>query len=75
MDRFAFGAAGLDWEKFVVIDPKFFRPAEVELLVGDASKAARKLGWKPKVDFKGLVTMMVEADIKAHEKAIRAAKA
>jgi len=70
----AFGAAELDWEKYVVIDPKFFRPAEVELLVGDSSKALKKFGWKPKVDFKGLVTMMVESDIKAHQKAIRNAE-
>ena len=71
----AFGAAGLDWEKFVVIDKKFFRPAEVELLVGDASKAFNKFGWKPKVDFKGLVTMMVDSDLKAQEKAMRNARA
>jgi len=70
----AFGAAELDWEKYVGIDPKFFRPAEVELLVGDSSKALKKFGWKPKVDFKGLVTMMVTSDIKAHQKAIRNAE-
>ncbi len=64
----AFGAAGLDWEKFVVIDERFLRPAEVELLVGDPSKARKKFGWRPKVDFKGLVTMMVEADIAALER-------
>ncbi|MDP2689676.1 MAG: GDP-mannose 4,6-dehydratase [Deltaproteobacteria bacterium] len=64
----AFAAAGLDWEKFVVMDERFLRPAEVELLVGDPSKAREKFGWRPKVDFKGLVTMMVEADLKALER-------
>lgn len=60
----AFGAAGLDWNKYVVIDPKFLRPAEVELLVGDPAKAGKKLGWKPKVSLQELVKMMVDADIK-----------
>lgn len=60
----AFGAAGLDWEKHVKIDPRFIRPAEVDLLVGDPSKAKKKLNWRPKVGFRELVTMMVEADIK-----------
>jgi GDPmannose 4,6-dehydratase len=59
----AFDAAGLDWEKYVKVDPKFMRPAEVNLLLGDASKARKVLGWKPKVSFKGLVGMMVENDI------------
>ena len=59
----AFGYAGLDWEKYVVVDPKFFRPAEVDLLLGDPTKAKTKLGWKPAVDFKGLVKMMVDADM------------
>jgi GDPmannose 4,6-dehydratase len=59
----AFGHAGLDWEKYVVVDPKFFRPAEVDLLLGDPAKAKTKLGWKPAVDFKGLVRMMVDADL------------
>ncbi len=60
----AFGAAGLDWKKYVVMDPKFLRPAEVELLVGDPAKAMKKLGWKPRVSFEELVKMMVEADLK-----------
>ncbi|HBG46741.1 MAG TPA: GDP-mannose 4,6-dehydratase [Deltaproteobacteria bacterium] len=60
----AFGTAGLDWEKYVVLDPKFLRPAEVELLVGDPAKAKKKLGWEPKVSFHELVRMMVDADIK-----------
>jgi GDPmannose 4,6-dehydratase len=59
----AFGHAGLDWEKHVVIDEKFFRPAEVDLLIGDSTKARATLGWEPKVDFTGLVTMMVDADL------------
>lgn len=62
--KLAFEAAGLDWEKYVVIDPKFFRPAEVELLIGSPKKAEEKLGWKPKKSFKELVKMMVEGDLK-----------
>ena len=61
----AFGAAGLDYENHVVIDPAFIRPAEVDLLVGDATKAQRQLGWKCDVDFYGLVEMMVAADLAA----------
>ena len=60
----AFGIVGLDWQKYVEIDPKYFRPAEVDLLIGDPSKAKEKLDWEPKVKFKDLVKMMVEADIK-----------
>ena len=60
----AFATADLDWEKYVVQDPRFMRPAEVDFLVGDSSKAKRILGWSPEYDFKGLVKMMVEADIK-----------
>ncbi|MBE7416070.1 MAG: GDP-mannose 4,6-dehydratase [Deltaproteobacteria bacterium] len=59
----AFDRAGLDWKKHVIIDPAFFRPAEVELLVGDPSKAKLVLGWKPRVSFEELVRMMVDADI------------
>jgi GDPmannose 4,6-dehydratase len=59
----AFGHAGLDWEKYVRLDPKFLRPAEVEHLIGDASKARAALGWKPEVDFPQLVKMMVDADL------------
>lgn len=59
----AFSEVGLDWEKYVVVDPKFVRPAEVEMLIGDASKARRILGWKPKIKFKELVKMMVKADV------------
>jgi GDPmannose 4,6-dehydratase len=59
----AFDHVGLDWEKYVVIDEKFFRPAEVDLLVGDASKARDKLGWVPKTSFPDLVKLMVDADV------------
>jgi GDPmannose 4,6-dehydratase len=62
----AFDHVGLDWRKHVVQDAKFLRPAEVDLLVADASKASRKLGWKPKVNFKQLVHMMVDADLERH---------
>jgi GDPmannose 4,6-dehydratase len=59
----AFGVVGLDWRNFVKVDPRYFRPAEVDLLVGDASKARKTLGWKPRIKFKELVQMMVEADL------------
>jgi GDPmannose 4,6-dehydratase len=59
----AFGHIGIDWRQYVVVDPKFRRPAEVDVLLGDASKARGKLGWEPKVSFPELVQMMVEADL------------
>jgi GDPmannose 4,6-dehydratase len=59
----AFGRVNLDWEKYVRIDPRFLRPAEVDHLIGDSSKARRVLGWTPSVDFRGLVHMMVDADL------------
>jgi GDPmannose 4,6-dehydratase len=59
----AFGHVGLDWERYVVIDERFLRPAEVELLVGDASKAERELGWKPDVTFEEMMAMMVDTDV------------
>jgi GDPmannose 4,6-dehydratase len=59
----AFGHVGLDWQEYVVQDPALIRPAEVDLLVGDPTKARRVLGWEPEVDFRGLVRMMVEADL------------
>ncbi len=61
--QIAFDHVGLNWEDHVVVDEKFFRPAEVDQLIGDSSKARKVLGWKPKVDFPGLVTMMVDADL------------
>jgi GDPmannose 4,6-dehydratase len=62
----AFTHAGLDWQKYVRIDPTLLRPAEVDHLIGDASKAHRVLGWKPSVTFERLVGMMVDADIARH---------
>ena len=61
--KIAFGHVGLDWERHVVVDPKFVRPAEVELLLGSPAKAKDKLGWEPKVTFRGLAEMMVDADM------------
>lgn len=62
--QLAFEYVGLNWEDYVVIDPKFIRPAEVDLLLGNPEKARRKLNWKPEVSFKELVYMMVEEDLK-----------
>ena len=59
----AFGAAGLNWQQYVEVDTKFLRPAEVDQLCGDATKAREKLGWQPRVSFEELVRMMVEADL------------
>jgi len=59
----AFGHVGLDWQKYVVIDPAFLRPAEVDHLIGDASKARAELGWEPSTSFTQLVAMMVDADL------------
>ncbi len=60
----AFTRAGIDdWSGYVVQDPRFFRPAEVDLLIGDPSKAREKLGWAPKVSFTELVEMMVDSDL------------
>jgi len=61
----AFDYVGLDWEKYVVVDPKFHRPAEVDLLVGDPSKAGRELHWEPSITFGDLVRIMVDADLAA----------
>jgi GDPmannose 4,6-dehydratase len=59
----AFSHVGLDWQEHVLVDPKFVRPAEVDHLIGNPAKAKRVLGWKPKVNFRQLVEMMVEADL------------
>ena len=59
----AFSHVGLDWQEFVVSDPRFYRPAEVDLLLADPSKGRRELGWTPRLDFAGLVAMMVDADL------------
>lgn len=61
----AFGHVGLDWRRHVKIDPRYYRPTEVDLLIGDSAKAQRQLGWKPTVDFHRLAVMMVEADLEA----------
>ena len=69
----AFALAGIDdWEPYVKQDPRFYRPAEVDLLIGDASKARRVLGWKPQVSFQELVRMMYENDLTAERKKARA---
>jgi GDPmannose 4,6-dehydratase len=60
----AFGCVGLNYCDYVVQDPRFYRPAEVDLLVSDPSKAREKLKWEPQVKFEDLVYMMVEADMK-----------
>jgi GDPmannose 4,6-dehydratase len=59
----AFARVGLDWQKFVGVDERYLRPAEVDHLIGDPAKAKNQLGWEPTVDFKGLVHMMVDADL------------
>jgi GDPmannose 4,6-dehydratase len=61
----AFSYVGLDWKKYVEIDSKLVRPAEVDYLCGDASKARRVLGWEPQVTFRELIEMMVEFDLNA----------
>lgn len=69
----AFGYVELDWREFVVQDPKFYRPAEVDLLVGDPAKAGEKLGWEPTVSFRELVRLMVQADLEAWERRLKQA--
>src|SRR5262249_30129621 len=59
----AFDHVGLNWHDFVIVDPQFYRPAEVDLLLGNANKAKARLGWSPKVGFEDLVRMMVDADL------------
>jgi len=67
----AFARAGLDWKDHVRVDPAFVRPAEVDVLIGDASKAKRKLGWQPTVRFKQLVELMVDADLERLKATVR----
>ncbi|HWW74095.1 MAG TPA: GDP-mannose 4,6-dehydratase [Pyrinomonadaceae bacterium] len=67
-----FGHLGMDWERYVEIDPRYFRPAEVDLLLGDPTKAKTVLGWEPKVSFKELVRIMVDSDMKLAERELRA---
>ncbi len=59
----AFSYAGLDWQKYIKVDPRYYRPAEVDHLIGDATKARKMLGWKPRTTFKELIRLMVDADI------------
>ncbi|MFH1894737.1 MAG: GDP-mannose 4,6-dehydratase [Patescibacteria group bacterium] len=63
-EAFSYGGLG-DWQKYVEIDPRYFRPAEVEILIGNAKKAKEKIGWEPKVKFKDLIKIMVDADFRA----------
>jgi GDPmannose 4,6-dehydratase len=70
--RIAFAHVGLDWKRFVRINPRFVRPAEVEHLLGDSSKARRELGWKPKVTFAQMIEMMVDADLERVRRELRA---
>jgi GDPmannose 4,6-dehydratase len=64
----AFGHLGLNWQSYVKLDPRFLRPAEVDHLIGDSQKARTILGWKPELDFKALVRMMVDADVERHSR-------
>ena len=70
----AFGCAGLHWEDFVKVDPKYFRPAEVDVLLGDPTKARTVLGWTPRVSFKELVRLMVDADLAGGGAPVRPAR-
>jgi len=65
----AFSHVGLEWQEYVRTDPRFLRPAEVDHLIGDSSRARAELGWQPNVDFKTLITMMVDADLERHRSA------
>ncbi len=69
--RLAFDRAGLDWRRHVVIDPRYYRPAEVDVLLADASKARRKLGWQPQMSFEQMVHAMVDADVAALRRAVK----
>ena len=71
MCKIAFEHVGLDYEKYVVIDPKFYRPAEVDLLLGDPTKAEKQLGWKAKTSLEELIQMMVDADLKRVENELK----
>ncbi|MCS7038427.1 MAG: GDP-mannose 4,6-dehydratase [Anaerolineae bacterium] len=71
--QIAFEHVGLDWEEYVVVDPKYYRPAEVDLLVGNPAKARRVLGWEPTVTFEQLVRLMVDADLAMLQQKVAAA--
>jgi GDPmannose 4,6-dehydratase len=66
----AFGALDLDWKPYVKVDPRYYRPTEVDVLMGDASKAKQRLGWRPTVTFPTLVRMMVQADLETERQRI-----
>jgi GDPmannose 4,6-dehydratase len=66
----AFSYAGMDWNEHICIDPRYFRPAEVDALQADASRARRMLGWTPRVGFRELVRMMVDADVAELQRAL-----
>jgi GDPmannose 4,6-dehydratase len=70
----AFGYLDLDWQEYVGIDPRYYRPAEVDLLLGNASKAKKELGWEPEVSFKELVRLMIDHDLKLARKELAQAK-
>ena len=74
MCRIAFDYVGLDYEKYVVIDPKFYRPAEVDLLRGDPTKAKNILGWEAETDLEELIHMMVDADLKRVQDELKVAR-
>jgi GDPmannose 4,6-dehydratase len=67
----AFEYVNLDWHEYVEFDERYLRPAEVELLIGDSTKARKNLGWEPSVTFEELVHLMVDSDIKAFEEQLR----
>jgi GDPmannose 4,6-dehydratase len=67
----AFSHVGLDWERYVKIDERFYRPAEVDLLIGDPQRARTMIGWEPKTSFAELVRMMVDADVRQAEERYR----
>ena len=69
--KIAFQHVGLDWKKYVKVDPKLVRPAEVDILLGDPSYARKKLGWKPEVKFENLIKMMVDADLERYKKVLK----
>ena len=66
-----FAQVDLNWKDYVEIDKKYFRPTEVDILIGDNTKARQKLGWEPKLSFEGLVKLMVESDVARLEKSLR----
>jgi GDPmannose 4,6-dehydratase len=75
MCRIAFSHIGLNYEDYLKIDPKFYRPAEVDILLGNPSKAKEKLGWQPRTSLEELITMMVDADLERVRNEIRLSKA